>query len=96
MPAVVVEGGEDAAELRQQRGEVPAGRRNGGEGEDEEAHDHQPCLRPHFSVAPILVSSPTARIYIPPSRSWANNEDNKYFVDREMQLFAQEFPVVES
>ena len=35
---MAVEGAEEAAELRQQRGEVPAGRRERGEGEEEEAH----------------------------------------------------------
>ena len=46
--AVAVEGAEEVAELRQQRGEVPAGRRQGGEGPEQDAHgEHRRRRRPH-------------------------------------------------
>ena len=46
-PAVVVEGAEEVPELRQQRGEVPAGRRQGGEGPEQDAHgEHRRRRRP--------------------------------------------------
>jgi len=54
---VAVEGAEEAAELRQQRGEVPAGRREHGEGE-EEAHPEQRRRRPHLICVCFSLSDP--------------------------------------
>lgn len=46
-PAVAVEGADEVAELWQQRGEVPARRRQGGEGAEQEAQREHGCRRPH-------------------------------------------------
>lgn len=53
IPEVAVEGAEEVAELRQQHGEVPAGRREGGEGAEQEAHGEQRRRRPHRSSRPF-------------------------------------------
>jgi hypothetical protein len=41
LPAVKVEGTEEVVELRQQRGEVAAGRRHDGDGAEDQAHREQ-------------------------------------------------------
>ena len=45
---VPVEGAEEVAELRQQPGEVPAGRREGGERAEQEPHREQRRRRQHW------------------------------------------------
>ena len=53
-PAVVVEGAEEVPELRQQRGEVPAGRRQGGEGAQHEAHREHGRRRQHDDISSLV------------------------------------------
>ena len=47
---VAVEGAEEVAELRQQPGEVPAGRREGGERAEQESHREQCRRRQHWRI----------------------------------------------
>uniref|UniRef100_A0A8R7QBS8 Uncharacterized protein n=1 Tax=Triticum urartu TaxID=4572 RepID=A0A8R7QBS8_TRIUA len=47
VPDVGVEGAEEVAELRQQRGEVTAGRHQGGERAEQEPHREQRRRRQH-------------------------------------------------
>lgn len=53
--AVEVEGAEEVAELRQQRGEVPAGRRQDGEGPEHEAHREHRRHRQHGDISGLTV-----------------------------------------
>ena len=52
--AVAVEGAEEVAELRQQRGEVPAGLRQGGEGAQHEAHREHGRRRQHDDISSLV------------------------------------------
>jgi hypothetical protein len=56
--AVAVQGTEEVVELRQQRGEVPAGRRQGGEGAQQDAHREHGRRRQHDGISSLAVNRP--------------------------------------
>ena len=57
---MAVEGAEEVPELRQQRGEVPPGRRQGGEGPEQDAHREHRRRRPHDRAAAVCPKPPPA------------------------------------